>query len=164
VGTMTGILLPAIESGNEEARLAGLESTEFRAASEVVDGYMTDECGWQVADVTAVDYEYEADLAGVEAGYNGFAFENAHTEQRLGNRTPCSSISSPVAMRSPVSSRWVATPDNMEALESGELRGPPHFSQGMLEEFTVEVTHSPAAAMASPLVAALRGPGDRHGH
>ena len=30
-----------------------------------------------------------------------------------------------------------ATPDNMEALESGELQGPPHFSQGMLEEFTV---------------------------
>ena len=31
-----------------------------------------------------------------------------------------------------------ATPDNMEALESGELEGPPHFTQGMVEEFTVE--------------------------
>jgi hypothetical protein len=31
-----------------------------------------------------------------------------------------------------------ATPENMEALESGELQGPPHFTQGMLEEFTVE--------------------------
>ena len=31
-----------------------------------------------------------------------------------------------------------ATPDNMEALESGELQGPPHFTEGMVEEFTVE--------------------------
>ena len=66
VGTMTGILIPAIESGDEEAMFAGLESTEFREASEVVDGYMTDECGWQVADVTAVELDRRhrvADLA-----------------------------------------------------------------------------------------------------
>jgi len=31
-----------------------------------------------------------------------------------------------------------ATPDNMEALESGELQCPPHFTEGMVEEFTVE--------------------------
>jgi len=80
VGTMTGILLPALESGSEEALFAGLESTELREAAEVVDGYMTDECGWQVADVTAVDYRFETDLAGVTAGYNGFAFENAGAE------------------------------------------------------------------------------------
>lgn len=31
-----------------------------------------------------------------------------------------------------------ATPDNMEALESGQVDGPPHFTQGMIREFTVE--------------------------
>jgi hypothetical protein len=32
-----------------------------------------------------------------------------------------------------------ATPENMEALESGEgEEGPPHFTQGMFEEFTIE--------------------------
>ena len=177
VSTMTGILIPAIESGDEEAMFAGLESTEFREASEVVDGYMTDECGWQVADVTAVDYQFEADLAGLEAGYNGFTFENAGTEMhemaliRFNDDTtetieelfelpeeeafakitmPGSSFAAPgeadtlfvdlepgryvIACFLPVG----ATPDNMEALESGELQGPPHFTQGMLEEFTIE--------------------------
>jgi hypothetical protein len=176
VGTITGILLPAIESGSEEALFAGLESTEFGEAAAVVDGYMTDECGWQVADVTAVDYQFETDLGGLEAGYNGFAFENAGTEMhemaliRFNDDTtetieelfelpeeeafskitmPGASFAAPgdsdtlfvdlepgryaIACFLPVG----ATPDNIEALESGELQGPPHFSQGMLEEFTV---------------------------
>jgi uncharacterized cupredoxin-like copper-binding protein len=177
VGTITGIVLPAIESGSEEALFAGLESTEFREASEVIDGYMTDECGWEVAEVTAVDYQFETDLAGVEAGYNGFAFENAGTEMHemilirfnddttetieelfeLPEEEAFSKITMPgSSFGAPGDSdtlfvdlepgRYVivcflpvgATPDNMEALESGELEGPPHFTQGMVEEFTVE--------------------------
>jgi uncharacterized cupredoxin-like copper-binding protein len=177
VGTITGILVPALESGSEEALFAGLESTEFREASEVLDGYMTDECGWQVADVTAVDYQFETDLSGVEAGYNGFAFENAGTEMHemalirfnddttetieelfeLPEEEAFSKVTMPGAsFAAPGESDTLfvdlepgryaivcflpvgATPDDMEALESGELQGPPHFSQGMVEEFTVE--------------------------
>ncbi|HSJ85276.1 MAG TPA: hypothetical protein VLA91_15860 [Acidimicrobiia bacterium] len=40
--------------------------------------------------------------------------------------------------RTPGESEVGATPDNMEALESGELQGPPHFTEGITEEFTVE--------------------------
>lgn len=31
-----------------------------------------------------------------------------------------------------------STPDNLEALEAGELEGAPHFTQGMVQEFTIE--------------------------
>ncbi|HEX5696759.1 MAG TPA: hypothetical protein VFZ15_10235 [Acidimicrobiia bacterium] len=177
VSTITGILLPAIESGSEEELFNGLESTEFREAAEVVDGYMVDECGWQVTDVTAVDYQFETDLSGLEAGYNGFAFANGGTEMHemalirfnddttetieelleLPEEEAFSKITMPggsFAMPEESDTLFVdlepgryaiacflpvgATPENIDALESGELDGPPHFSQGMVQEFTIE--------------------------
>ncbi len=178
VGTITDALIPAIESGDEEQFFAAFESEEVGEASEVVDSYMVDECGWEVTPVTAREYEFEGDLDGLEAGMNGLGFENGGTELhemvlfRI-NDDATESIDELLALPEEEAQGKVtdaggafgfpgdtdtvfvdldpgryaivcflpmgATPDNMEALESGEFDdAPPHFTQGMFREFTVE--------------------------
>lgn len=176
VGTIVGAIRPAIEAGDEEAMSEGMESQAFAEAAQVVDSYLIDECGWETADVTAVDYAFEAELDGLQPGITGLTFENAGTEMhemilfRFNDDTtesidelfemPEEEAMSKVSMRGAVfgapgdtdtlfvdldEGRYAivcflpvgATPENMEALEAGEVDGPPHFTQGMLREFTI---------------------------
>jgi hypothetical protein len=178
VGTISDALVPAIESGDEEQFFAALESEEVGEASQVVDSYMVDECGWEVTAVTAREYEFDGDLDGLQAGVNGLAFENGGAEFhemvvfRINDDTTASFeelLALPEeeaqakvtqaggAFGAPGDTDTVfmdlsagryaivcflpvgATPDNMEALEAGELDdAAPHFTQGMVREFTVE--------------------------
>jgi hypothetical protein len=177
VGTIRDALVPAIESGDEEQFFDALESDEVGEASQVVDTYLADECGWEVTPVTAREYVFEGDLDGLQAGINGLAFENSGSEFhemilfRINDDTtetmeellalPEEEVGSKVtesggAFGAPGDSDTLfadletgryaiicflpvgATPDNMEALESGELDdAPPHFAEGMIREFTV---------------------------
>jgi hypothetical protein len=178
VGTIGDALVPAIESGDEEQFFDALESDEVGEASQVVDSYLADECGWDVTPVTAREYEFEGELDGLQAGINGLAFENSGSEFhemvlfRINDDTtetmeellalPEEEAQSKVteagaAFGAPGDSDTLFTdldagryaiicflpvgalPENMEALESGELEdAPPHFTQGMIREFTVE--------------------------
>ena len=178
VGTIADALIPAIESGDEEQFFAAFDSEEVGEASQVVDTYMVDECGWEVTPVTAREYEFEGDLDGLQAGMNGLGFENGGTELhemvlfRMNDDTT-ESIDELLALPEEEAEGKVteaggafgfpgdtdtlfvdldpgryaivcflpvgATPDNLEALESGEFDdAPPHFTQGMFREFTVE--------------------------
>lgn len=175
VGVITGAIRPAIEAGDEEILYEGTETQEFSEAAATIDGYMETECGWDVVDVTAIDYAYDADLDDLSPGYVGLKFENAGTEihemvmvrinddttesveelLELPEEEALSKVSFVgVAFGEPGSSDTLftdLTPGNyavfcflpvgstdMEALESGAVDGPPHFTQGMLREFTVE--------------------------
>jgi hypothetical protein len=178
MGTIRDALVPAIESGDEEQFFAALESDEVGEASQMVDSYLADECGWDVTPVTATEYQFEGDLDGLQAGINGLAFENGGSEFhemilfRINDDTtetmeellalPQEEVESKVtesgaAFGAPGDSDTLFTdldagryaiicflpvgalPENMEALESGELEdAPPHFTQGMIREFTVE--------------------------
>lgn len=177
VGTITDAIVPALQSGDEDQFFAAMESEEVAEASQVVDSYLGEECGWEVTPVTASEYKFEGDLDGLQAGLNGLAFENVGNEFhemilfRIDDDTTESAeelLSLPeeeaqgkvtdagAAFGAPgdgdtlfvdlEAGRYAivcflpvgATPDNMEALESGKLDdAAPHFTQGMIREFTV---------------------------
>lgn len=178
VGTITDAVVPAIESGDAEQFFAAMESEEVGEASQVVDSYLAEECGWDITQVTAREYEFEGDLEGLQTGINGLAFENDGNEFHemvlfRFNDDTTESIDELLALPEEEAQGKVtdaggafgapgdadtlfvdldagryaivcflpvgATPDNMEALESGELdEAAPHFTQGMVREFTVE--------------------------
>lgn len=177
IGVIAGAILPAVEAGDPEALFAGTETPEFAEAEAAVDEFLKAECGWDVVDVVATEYQYDAELADLQAGYTGFAFQNNGGEVhemvlvRLNDDTT-ESIEELLALPeeealSKVSFEGIAfsmpgegdslfvdlrpgqyaffcflpvgsTPDMMEQLEAGELEGPPHFTEGMIGEFTVE--------------------------
>jgi hypothetical protein len=177
IETISGTMLPLLEAGDAEGLFAATESQDFSGALATIDTYMTDECGWDVTGVTAVEYAFDADLEGVGAGYNTISFQNDGNEfhemalMRINDDTtedlqellqlPEEEAMAKVTMTGgafaePGATDTVfvdltpgryaivcflpvgATPDNIEALESGEFEGAPHFTQGMIQEFTVE--------------------------
>lgn len=176
-GRIADSLTGPLQTLDEEAFIEATGSQGFIDDTALVDAFLVDECGLGSVEVTAIDYAYDADLDGIEAGLTAFSFSNEGAEMhemvlmRINDDTtetveellelPEQESLSKVteagfAFQFPGESttfyadldpgRYAffcflpvgATPDNLEALESGEVDGPPHFTQGMIREFTVE--------------------------
>jgi hypothetical protein len=174
VATMTAAARGVLETGDFTA----FESDEFASAEDAVDGYMVDECGYEQAAVTAVNYAYEDAPTTIDAGTVAITLTNEGTElheiaivRRNDDVTlgfeellalPEDEAMAMVSLhgiefQEPGNSGTTfvdldagdyaficfipvgATPENLPALMSGEFEGgPPHFTVGMVHEFTVE--------------------------
>lgn len=170
---MADALLEPVANLDEEAFFAATTSEAFAEDSAVLDGFVVDECEFRSVGVTAIDYAYEADLEGLEAGQVAFDFSNEGTELhemaliRINDDTT-ESIEELLALPEEEAEAKItfmgvsfATPGDGSTMyadldegryvmicfiptgttsfEDAETAdGPPHFTQGMVTEFTVE--------------------------
>ena len=72
--------IEAVRGALSTGELAGLESPEYMAADDAIDQYMLANCGYDVIDVTGVDYEYEGIPDTVESGAVAVTFTNEGEE------------------------------------------------------------------------------------
>ena len=170
---MADALLEPVANLDEEAFFAATMSEAYTEDKAVIDGFVVDECEFTSVDVTAVDYAYDADVDGLEAGQVAFDFSNEGTEfhelalLRINDDTTESidellELPEEEAMAKTTfmgvgfaapgegttmyadldPGRYVMIcfiPQGSTSLEAAETaEGPPHFTQGMVTEFTVE--------------------------
>ncbi|MGD2043127.1 MAG: hypothetical protein PVJ28_05695 [Acidimicrobiia bacterium] len=175
-GAVTGMadtLLEPVGNLDEEAFFAATMSESYTEDAAVVNGFVVDECEFSSIEVTAIDYAYDADLDGLEAGQVAFDFSNEGTEfhemalLRINDDTTetveellelpeeeamAKTTFMGISFAAPgegstmyadlEEGRYVMIcfiPQGSTSLEAAETaEGPPHFTQGMLTEFTVE--------------------------
>lgn len=173
VTAMADALLEPVANLDEEAFFAATTSGTYAGDTAVVNGFVIDECDFASVDVTAIDYAYDADLEGLEAGQVAFDFSNEGTEfheialLRINDDTTetiqellelpeeeamAKTTFMGISFAAPgegstmyadlEEGRYVMIcfiPQGSTSLEAAETaEGPPHFTQGMLTEFTVE--------------------------
>jgi hypothetical protein len=80
VNGVSDALLEPISQLDEEGFFAATGSEQYMADSQVISEYLTTECDIASVSVTAVDYAFEADLDGIEAGTTAFEFTNEGSE------------------------------------------------------------------------------------
>ncbi len=166
-------LLVPIEALDEEGFFEVTGSEQYAEDSAVIKTYLTDDCGFSSAEVSAVDYAYQADLDGLEPGVTAVTFKNDGTEVhemvlvRLNDDTTESisellELPEEEAMAKVTDAGFAIGPPGAETtfyadLEAGRYaffcflpvgstsfeviesaEGPPHFTQGMIKEFTIE--------------------------
>jgi len=144
------------------------ESPEFTEAETTVHTYDLDNCGWEQVDVVGIDYAFEGVPTTLPAGTTSFEFTNntemteAHeaiifrkkdgvtetTQELLAlpEEEAMAKVDMVAAVFAPPGDESYSVAD----LEAGDYAmvcfiavgggedGPPHFTQGMLQEFTVE--------------------------
>lgn len=175
-GAVTGMadaLLEPIANVDEEAFFAATTSEAYVDDTDVINQFVVDECEFSTIEVTAVDYAYDADLDGLEAGQVAFDFSNEGTEfhemalMRINDDTTetieellelpeeeamAKTTFMGVSFAAPgegstmyadlEEGRYVMIcfiPQGSTSLEAAETaEGPPHFTQGMLTEFTID--------------------------
>lgn len=170
---MADALLEPVGNLDEEAFFAATASDAFAEDTAVVDGFVVDECEFSNIEVTAIDYAYEADLDGLEAGQVAFDFSNEGSELheialiRINDDTTetveellelpeeeamAKTTFMGVTFAAPGQGSTMYTdldagryvmlcfiPQGSTSFEEAETAdGPPHFTQGMVAEFTVE--------------------------
>jgi hypothetical protein len=172
-GSITSMARQVFETGD----FAIMDSDEFQEADAELKSYLSDNCGFDELDVTAVDYAFSGVDDSVEEGTRALTFTNTGTEAhelaiaRINDGVTLS-VDEILALPEEEASAYVsfvggtfampgesgttfvdfdsgdyfficfvpqgATPENIPALESGELEGgAPHFTLGMVREFTV---------------------------
>ena len=173
------VLVAAVEDVAETGNFEAFETEEAAAAGTRAHEFDLENCDWNVAEVTAVDYAFEGVQASYPAGPTSFEFANDGDElhelivMRKKDDTgesfdellelPEEEAQAKVDMVGSVfaepgeegvysvmdleAGEYLGicfiptglTPEAAEAAESGgeEPQGPPHFTQGMKEEFTV---------------------------
>jgi len=162
VGRLDGVL-EKLQAGDGEA----FNSDEtFATYTEVVDGAV-ESCGYETVDVTAVDYAFEDAPATVPAGNIAFTLTNASEEEEhemiVFSKADGVTLSFDEILEAPeedsesmvqFAAAAFAPPGGsgsaLATLEPGDYMmvcfipvgggedGPPHFTQGMKQEFTVE--------------------------
>jgi hypothetical protein len=170
---MADALLEPVANLDEEAFFAATTSEAYTEDTAVIDGFVLDECDFSSIEVTAIDYAYEADVDGLEAGQVAFDFSNEGTElhelalirinddttetveellelpeEEAMAKTTFMGISFAAPGEGSMmyadldAGRYVMIcfiPQGSTSFEEAETAdGPPHFTQGMVTEFTVE--------------------------
>jgi hypothetical protein len=173
---VTGIsdaVLEPVANLDVDAYFAATESAEFQEDSAVVSDFVGTECGFENVDITAIDYAFDADLDGIEAGTVAFDFSNEGTElhemalirinddvtesvdellalpeEEAQSKTTFMGVSFAEpgggdTMYADLDAGRYAVicfiPTGSTSMEDAETAdGPPHFTQGMVREFTVE--------------------------
>lgn len=77
---MADALLTPISALDEDGFFAVTESDDYIADVDVINEFVTSDCDVGAIEVIAVDYAFEADLDGVEAGTTAFEFTNEGSE------------------------------------------------------------------------------------
>lgn len=175
-GAVTGMadaLLEPVGNLDEEAFFAATMSETYTEDASAIDDFVVGECEFSNIEVTAIDYAYEADVEGLEAGQVAFDFSNEGTEfhemalirinddttetieellelpeEEAMTKTTFMGISFAAPGEGSTMyadlepGRYVMIcfiPQGSTSLEAAETaEGPPHFTQGMLTEFSVE--------------------------
>lgn len=75
VATIDAVLRAGMETGDSPT-----SAPDFVAADAGMDAWMTDNCGFDVQTVTAVEYAFEDTPETLSAGINGFEFDNQGNE------------------------------------------------------------------------------------
>lgn len=149
------------ETGDFEA---AFENDEVEAASDRTHAFDLENCGWQKVDVTAVDYAFQG-LGDAEAGIVSFEFSNEGEEphefvlfrkndgvtesaqELLANEEESEDKVTFVAgtFAEPGDNDYAVAdlePGNYAAVcfvpVGGGEEGPPHYTEGMVSEFSVE--------------------------
>lgn len=170
---MADTLLEPVSNLDEEAFLAATASDGYSDDTAVIDDFLVDECEFTSVDVTAIDYAYDTDVDGLEAGQVAFDFSNEGTEfhemallridddttetveellQLPEDEAEAKTTFMGISFAAPGQGstmyadlepgRYVMLcfiPTGSTSLEEAETAdGPPHFTQGMVKEFTVE--------------------------
>lgn len=173
VSGMADALLEPVANLEEEAFFAATTSASYVEDTEVVDQFVVDECEFSSIEVTAIDYAFEADVDGLEAGQVAFDFSNDGTELhemaliRINDDTTetieellelpeeeaeAKTTFMGVSFAAPGENstlyadlepgRYVMLcfiPTGSTSFEEAETAdGPPHFTHGMVKEFTIE--------------------------
>ena len=173
VDNMADALVVPVEALDEAAYQALTASEGFTDDVGVINQYVREECGFGAAEVTAVDFSFEADLDDLSVGQTMFEFSNDGAEVhemvliRINDDTtetveellalPEEEAETKtefvgVAFAAPAgdstmfadleSGRYVIlcfVPTGTTSFEDFETAdGPPHFTQGMVKEFTVD--------------------------
>lgn len=189
---MTDALLEAVANLDEAAFMAAMTSEAYVEDTAAIDRFVIAECEFRSVAVTAVDFAFEADLDGLEAGQVAFDFSNDGTEVhelaliRINDditetieellalpedeaMTKTSFIG--VSFVAPGESKTMYAdldpgryavvcfiPTGSTSLEAAETAdGPPHFTHGMVTEFTVDAGPD-SSDSGSPPSARLRIP------
>jgi len=155
VGSMADALLEPVANLDEEGLFAATETESFAEDTAVVDEYIGTECGFESVEVTAVDYAFDADLDSLEAGQVAFGFATESIEELLelpeeqaDTKVTFLGVSFAAPGGEDVmyadldAGRYVMIcfiPTGSTSMEDAETAdGQPHFTNGMLREFTIE--------------------------
>ncbi len=173
VDGMADTLLEPVANLDEEAFFAATASEEYGDDTAVIDSFLVDECEFTSVDVTAIDYAYDTNVDGMEAGQVAFDFNNEGTEfhemallriddeatesleellqlpeDEAESKTTFVGISFAAPGQGSTMyadlepGRYVMLcfiPTGSTSFEEAEAAdGPPHFTQGMVKEFTIE--------------------------
>lgn len=189
---MAGALLEPVSNLDEEAFMEATMSDSYAEDTTAIDEFVVAECQFRSVSVTAVDFAYEADLDGLEAGQVAFDFSNDGTEFhemaliRINDDTTetveellalpeeeamAKTTFMGVSFAAPGEGgtmyadldpgRYAVIcfiPTGSTSLEAAETAdGPPHFTHGMVTEFTVDAGPD-SSDSGSPPSARLRAP------
>jgi hypothetical protein len=101
---------------------AAFSTPEVAAAADAAHAYDLESCGWSREGVTTTEYAFDGIADTLDAGVTSFDLTNNGTE-----------VHELVLLRK--NDGVTETAEEILALPQAE--GPPHFAQGMLQEFTV---------------------------